>query len=230
MSFARPPTVRSGLALMLSAGLAVVAWLTAYRWQPLSPHSAERLPALRAARDSLAGNEDRVREALRTPANQSRLAGWSEQALEKLPEQFGADWHCERRIEATATVVELQRREPRLEDWADYLAFTEQWSQRPGVSVESFEVLAIGPAHERRLTRVALTLRFLRAEASHGDASRSGPSPGPARVAPADRSAPPRKLGPVTSLRRPGASAEPPAPGPASASFRPDPPGSQAGP
>ncbi|MBA3850560.1 MAG: hypothetical protein C0502_11295 [Opitutus sp.] len=229
MTFTRTITVRGWLALVLSAGLCALAWVTAYRWQPFAVPATDDLPALVAERDALRGNEDAVRDALRTQVSRTRLPAWTEQALDKLPEQFGADWQCDSKPEGPSVRIQVLRRKPQLDEWPEYLAFIERWGRTPGVSVESVEMLAEGGAHDRRLTRVAIGLRFRRDDATTSDASRAVPSHGPARVAPAESPAAPRTVGPVTSLRRPGASAEPPAPGPASASFRPDPPGSQAG-
>ncbi len=229
MTAVRTITVRGWLGLILSAGLCGVAWLTAHRWQPFTVPATDDLQALVAERDALRGNEDAVRDALRTQVSRTSIPAWSEQALNKLPEQFGADWQCDSKPEGPSVRIQVVRRKPQLGDWPDYLAFIERWGRTPGVSVESVEMLAEGDAHDRRLTRVALGLRFRRDDATTSDASRAVPSHGPARVAPAESPAAPRTVGPVTSLRRPGASAKPPAPWPASASFRPDPPGSQAG-
>lgn len=230
MTFARTTiTIRGWLGLILSAGLCAAVSVTAYHWQPFTLPPTDDLPALVAERDALRGNDDAVRDALRAQVGGSRTPAWSEQALDKLPEEFGADWQCDPRPEGPGVRMQLVRRKPLLDEWSEYLALVERWSRTPGVSVESVEILAEGEAHDRRLTRVALGLRFRRDDATTGDASRTVPSHGPARVAPAESPAAPRKIGPVPSLRRPGASAEPPAPGPASASFRPDPPGSRAG-
>jgi hypothetical protein len=222
-------TVRGWLGLTLSAALCAAAWFTAYRWKPFTLPPAHDLTALAAERESLRGNEDTVRDTLKAQVEGRRVPAWSEQALAGLPERFGARWQCDRQPEGSDVRVNLVRRDPRLDEWLDYLALVERWSRTPGVSVESVEIRAGGGSQDRHLTRVAVGLRFRRDAAPMSDASRAVPSHGPARVAPADGPAAPRTVGPVTSLRRPGASAKPPAPGPASASFRPDPPGSQAG-
>ena len=99
--------------------------------------------------------------------------------------------------------------------------------QQPGVIVESVEILADGYARDRRLTRVAIGLRFVVAVAPARDGQRAVPSHGPPTVAPAAGPATPRKVGAFTSHRRPSAFAEPPAPGTAVTSFRPRPSGLQ---
>lgn len=229
MTPVRTITVRGWLGLVLSAGLCAIVWFTAHRWQPFTLPPADDLPALVAERESLRGNEDTALDALRTQVKESLLPAWSEQALAAWPEQLGTGWCCDRQADESEVRMQVWRHKPHLDEWPEYLAFIERWGRTPGVSVESVEMLAEGGAHDRRLTRIAIGLRFRRDDATTSDASRAVPSHGPARVAPAESPAAPRTVGPVTSLRRPGASAEPPAPGPASASFRPDPPGSQAG-
>jgi len=213
VTIVRTIPVRGWLGLTLSAALCATAWLTAYRWRPFTLPPALDLPGLIAKRESLRGNEDAVRDALRTQVKDLHLPAWPEQALAGLPEQFGAGWQCDLQPEGSGLLVQLVRRDPRLDEWPEYLAFIERWSRTPGVSVESVDIRAGGETQHRHLTRVAIGLRFRRDAATTSDASRAVPSHGPAHVAPAESPAAPRTVGPVTSLRRPGASAEPPAPG-----------------
>jgi hypothetical protein len=228
----RTITVRGWLGLILSAGLCAIAWVTAYRWQPFTLPPADDLPALAAERDSLCGNEDAARDALRAQAKESRIPAWSEQALAALPGQFGTGWGCDRQADESEVRMQVWRQKPHLDEWPEYLAFVERWSRAPGVSVESVEIRAEGGAQDRRLTRVAIGLRFLRDDATTRDAVQAAPSPQAAvRTASPRRIVRPRPGQSGPSLR--STAPEPPPslrpPGAASASFRPDPPGSQAG-
>ena len=121
----------------------------------------------------------------------------------------------------------VQRVAPRIEEWAVYRALVADLAGQPGIIVESVEILADGYARDRRLTRVAIGLRFVVAVAPARDGQRAVPSHGPPTVAPAAGPATPRKVGAFTSHRRPSAFAEPPAPGTSGASFRSRPSGVQ---
>ena len=144
-----------------------------------------------------------------------------------LEQRHGSRWRwtwdsAEPRARAT-----VQRVAPRIEEWAVYRALVAELAEQPGVMVESVEILADGYARDRRLTRVAIGLRFVVAVAPARDGQRAVPSHGPPTVAPAAGPATPRKVGAFTSHRRPSAFAEPPAPGTSGASFRSRPSGVQ---
>ena len=123
----------------------------------------------------------------------------------------------------------VQRVAPRIEEWAVYRALVADLAGQPGIIVESVEILADGYARDRRLTRVAIGLRFVVAVAPARDGQRAVPSHGPPTVAPAAGPATPRKVGAFTSHRRPSASAEPPAIGTTGAPFQCRPSGFWAG-
>jgi hypothetical protein len=224
----RSITARGRLALASSALLCVAAWFVASRWRPFTLPPEQGLAALASERAALRDSENTVRDGLRAQVAATRPAGWSEAALAGWPAEVGNDWRVEWQVgpEARATVAHVA---PHLADWAACLAFIERWSVTPGVALESLDLRAEGGRHDRRFVHVEVGLRFQREVAPAGDAERPGPSPGPLPVAPAAGPAASRKVGPVPSLHHPAASAEPPARGAGSASFRPDPPGLWAG-
>jgi hypothetical protein len=212
-------------ALALAVILAAVAWWPRFRPQPAAGPDAE-IVALHAERDRLAGNTEEIRDRLRAQQAAQQSRAWTSPTLAALQAQLGTGWQWEWSSHERASV---RRARPRLEEWREYVALVTALEARPGLVVENVEMRAVGAARSRRFVTVSLGLRFILAVAPIGDAERAAPSRGPLPVAPAEVPAPARKVGPVTALRRPDASAEPPAPGPASASFRPDPPGPSAG-
>lgn len=214
------------IALAVSAVFAGAAWFVRLHWRSVAPTVDAEFVALTAEREQLRGNEDQVRDSLRKQRDGVRRQAWTAGALATLRAEIGAEWQWRWETVERATLVHLA---PQLEQWPAYVGSVAALGAKPGVIVESVEVCAEGAARNRRFTAVRLGLRFILADAPTGDAERAAPSRGPLPVAPAEGSAAPRKVGPGTPLHRPAASAEPPAAGPASASFRPDPPGPWAG-
>lgn len=227
----RSPAVSRGawLALATSALLCGAVLFVAHQWRPITPESDAEVAALTSERDRLRGNDDQVRDTLREQRKVLARQAWTTEAIAGLQQRMGADWRWESEPGGLPHRALLQRTAPRLEEWPNYVALVTELARQPGVAVESVEFHTNGVARERRFTRVAIGLRFTIADAPSSDGNRATPSRGPLTVAPAEGSATSRKIGPVTSLRRPSASAEPPAPGQAAASFRPDPPGPRAG-
>ena len=213
-------------ALVVAAVFAGAGWIALLRLRPAAPDAGGELEALTAELGQLHGNEDGVRDGLRGQQAALNRHAWSADAVTGLRAQLGPGW---RWAWASRERVLLSREQPRLEEWLAHVALVAALGQQPGLVVESVEVRAEGAARSRRFVAVTIGLRFNLAAAPAGDAERAAPNRVPPPVAPADGPAPTRKVGPVAPLRRPDAFAEPPAPGPVSASFRPDPPGSSAG-
>ncbi len=229
MNRARKVSVRVWFALGASVLLGGAVWFFTHRWRPILPVADREFAALADERDQLQGNDDRVRDTLREQRKASARQAWTTESLATMQQRLGADWRWEWETGDRPHRVVLQRTAPLLEEWPHYVAVVTELARQPGLAVDSIEFRADGAARERRFTRVAIGLRFTVADAPLSDAERSAPSRGPLPVAPAAGPATPRKIGPVPSLRRPSASAEPPAPGQASAPFRSDPPGPKAG-
>lgn len=206
--------------------LAAVGWVAHRPWSAEWAHAAE-FAALVGEQERLRGNDDVLRDRLREQQRGLTRIAWTPEKLAALEQRHGSRWRWtwepgEPRARAT-----VQRVAPRIEEWAVYRALVAELSEQPGVVVESVEILADGYARDRRLTRVAIGLRFVVAVAPARDGQRAVPSHGPPTVAPAAGPATPRKVGAFTSHRRPSASAEPPAPGTSGASFRSRPSGVQ---
>jgi len=217
------------LAFATSAVLGGAVWFVAHQWRPITPESDTEVTALVSERDRLRGHDDQARDTLRDQRKGLARQAWSAEAVAGLQQSLSADWRWEWEPGVRPHRAVLQRTAPRLEEWPHYVALVAELARQPGVSVDSVEFHADGAARERRFTRVTIGLRFTVADAPLSDAERAVPSHGPLPVASAGSPATPRKIGPVSSLRRPSASAEPPAPGPASTPFRSDPPGPRAG-
>mgnify|MGYP000405522378 CR=1 FL=1 len=199
-------------------------------WFALYPPSVEPAPAaeftaLMGEKDRLRGNDGNLRDRLREQQRGLTRIAWIPEKLAALEQRHGPRWRWTWEPGEPRARVVVQRLAPRIEEWAIYRALVAELSEQPGVSVESVEILADGYARDRRLTRVAIGLRFVVAPARDGQ--RAVPSHGPPTVAPAAGPATPRKVGAFTSHRRPSAFAEPPAPGTAVTSFRPRPSGLQ---
>jgi len=224
----RPHPVTRGawFALGLSAILAGTAWFALLHWRPVAPDSGGALATLTAEHDRLKGDGDSERDALRQQRDTLRREAWTAGSLAALPAEIGAGWRWDWTAPDRAV---LRRLTPQLAEWPEYVALVTALGKKPGLIVEAVELRADGAPRERRFSSVSIGLRFILADAPSGDAERAAPSRAPLPVAPAADPAMSRKIGPGPSLRRPSASAEPPAPGPASTSFRPDPPGSSAG-
>lgn len=222
----RRVSTRTVILLGVSALLAGLG-LALPRVRPV-PHGADpALLALRAERAGLAGNDDATLARLRDEAKLHPAPAWSEA---QFIAQVGTGWRVEwREAEGATRPVRLTRSAPRMEEWPDYVRFLKTWIAQSGVIFDSLDLTAQGAARSRRFTAVAVSLRIKLAVAPAGDAERAAQSRGPLPVAPAAGPAEARKIGSGPALRRPEVSAEPPPSGPASASFRPDPPGPRAG-
>lgn len=207
-----------------AAVCAAVGWI-AYRTWPAPPVHVAEFAALAAEQERLRGNDYGVRDRLREQQRGLARVAWTAEQLAALEQRQGARWRWTWEPGPRERVT-VQRVAPRLEEWAAYRAWVTELAGQPGVTVESVEILAEGAARDRRLTRVALGLRFVVAAPAR-DGQRAAPSRGPPTVAPPSGPATSRKVGPVTSHRRPSASAEPPAPGTSGASFRSRPSGVQ---
>lgn len=229
MSHARAVSRAAWLALSASALLCGVVWFLTHRWRPSPPASDGELSSMVEERVRLQSSDDQLRDRLREQRKELARQEWTTETIAALQRRLGSDWRWEWNPGDRAHRAVLQRTTPLLEEWPHYVAVVTELGRQPGVAVESVEILADGAARGRRFTRVAIGLRFTVADAPLSDAERAAPSRGPLPVAPASGPATPRKIGSVSPLRRPSASAEPPAPGQASAPFRSDPPGPQAG-
>jgi hypothetical protein len=211
-----------GSVVLFAAGL----WL-ALRPRPAeSAHTAE-FTALVGEKEHLRGNDESVRDRLREQQQGLTRIAWTPEKLAALEQRNGPRWRWTWEPGEPRARVTVQRVAPRIEEWAVYRALVAELAKQPGVMVESVEILADGHARDRRLTRVAIGLRFVVAVAPDRDGQRAVPSHGPPTVAPAAVPATPRKVGAFTSHRRPSAFAEPPAPGTSGASFRSRPSGVQ---
>ncbi len=205
---------------------AAAGWFALHPRPAAAEHAAE-FTALVGEQERLRGNDDGLRDRLREQQRGLSRIAWTPEKLAALEQRHGSRWRWtwepgEPRARAT-----VQRVAPRIEEWAVYRALVAELAEQPGVVVESVEILADGYARDRRLTRVAIGLRFVVAVAPSRDGQRAVPSHGPPTVAPAAGPATPRKVGAFTSHRRPSAFAEPPAPGTSGASFRSRPSGVQ---
>lgn len=195
------------------------------RLRPVPNGIDVELVTLRGERDALATNDDATLERLRQQSRAQPPVAWS---AEKFTERVGTGWRVEwQQPDGASRAVLLSRSAPRLHEWPDYLRFLKSWTDRPGIVLESLNVTAKGAAQARELDQVVIGLRVVLTGAPMGNAERDAPSRVPLRVAAAEEAAATRKVGPGPSLRRPAASAEPPAPGQDSAPVRPDPPGAR---
>lgn len=207
-------------ALVAGAGFALP------RLRPVPVGADMELAALHDERDALATNDDATLESLRRQSKAQPPVAWS---VEKFTEQVGTGWRVEwQQPDGASRTVLLTRSAPRLHDWPDYLRFLRSWAAQRGIVLESLDMSAKGVAQARELDLVVIGLRVVVAVAPIGNAERVSPSLVPLPVAPAEGAAATRKVGPGPSLRRPAASAEPPAPGQDSAPVRSDPPGARA--
>jgi hypothetical protein len=203
---------------------AAVGWFAIHP-RPASSAPAAEFTALVGELERLRGNDDGLRDRLREQQRGLSRIAWTPEKLAALELRHGSRWRWTWEPGEPRTRVTLLRVAPRIEEWAVYRALVSELTEQPGVIVESVEILADGYARDRRLTRVAIGLRFVVAPARDGQ--RAVPSHGPPTVAPAAGPATPRKVGAFTSHRRPSAFAEPPAPGTSGASFRSRPSGVQ---
>jgi hypothetical protein len=225
MTAARSVSRGAWILLVLGALHAGAAWFVLLQRPPESPANGE-LALLAGERTRLQGNDDSERDAWRRKRDALRQQAWTAESREALSKKLGATWHWEWLGENRAA---LRRTNPSLAEWPEYVALITKLGAEPGLIIETFEVFADGPAQARRFTRVQLGLKFILPDAAIGDSERAAPSRSPLPVAPADGPAPARKVGSVSPLRPPAASAEPPARGATSVSFRSDPPGNSAG-
>lgn len=220
-----PITRGAWILFGLSAILAGVGFALP-RLRPLPNGVDAELVALRGELGALAANDDATLESLRQQARTQPPASWSVQTF---TEQVGTGWRVEwKQPDGVSRSVLLSRSSPRLHDWPDYLLFLKSWTDQPGIVLESLDVTAKGAAQVRELDHVVIGLRVVLTVAPISNAERDAPSRVPLPVATAEGVAATRKVGPGPSLRRPFASAKPPASGQASAPARPDPPGARA--
>ncbi len=229
MNRAHKVSGRAWLILSASVLLCSAVWFVTHRWRPILPDTDGEFAALASERDQLRGNDDHARDTLREQRKVLARQAWTTEAIAGLQRSLGADWRWEWEPGGRPHRAVLQRTAPRLEEWPHYVSLVAELARLPGVAVDSVEFRADGAAWARRFTRAAIGLRFTVADAPLSDAERAAPGRGALPLAPAGDPATSRQVGAVPSLRTPSASAEPPAPGPASTSFRSDPPGPKAG-
>ena len=209
--------VFAGSVLLLGA----VEWIARHA-SPVQPVDAAEFSALANERERLQGSDDRVRDQLREQQRGLTRLAWTPAKLAALQQRLGTGW---RWTWDPPNRVRLQAVAPRIGDWTAYGSLVTELAGQPGIIIESVEILADGIARDRRFTRVVIGLRFIVAVAPARDGQRAAPSRVPPTVAPAERPATTRKVGASTPRRRPSAFAEPPAPGTAVTSFRPQPSG-----
>lgn len=210
----RPSTVsRPVLVLLVSSALFAGAGWMAPRLRPLPSGLDPELPRLRVEQAQVRGLDDTSLRELRQRVAAHPLPAWTAAQLNTLGSALAGEWETEWEAEEGGTRrLTLIRRDPRLSDWSAYLEALHSWTTRPGVVLDSLEIVAGGAATARRFQRVALTLRFAMAEAAISNAGRAPGGPPP--VAPAVEAGPTRNIGPVPSRLRSSA-----------APFRPDLPG-----
>lgn len=225
MSRTRSISRRVWSAFVSSFVLCAAAGWFALHPRPAAAEHAAEFTALVGELERLRGNDDGLRDRLREQQRGLSRIAWTPDKLAALELRYGSRWRWTWESGEPRTRVTLLRVAPHIEEWAVYRALVSELTEQPGVIVESVEILADGYARDRRLTRVAIGLRFVVAPARDGQ--RAVPSHGPPTVAPAAGPATPRKVGAFTSHRRPSAFAEPPAPGTSGASFRSRPSGVQ---
>jgi hypothetical protein len=228
----RPTRISRGAWFALGASVLLYGgvWTVVHRLRPIHWAGDPELTALVDERERLRDSDDATRDALRRQSEELLRQAWTNETLRALAERLGSAWVWESRdTEPLERHVVLTRVAPRFDEWPAYVALIADLEKQPGLTVESLDIAAEGARRHRRFTRLTIGLRFIVADAAISKAERSAPSRGPLPLAPGERPATPRKVGPVPSLRRPSASAEPPASGPASAPVRPDPPGPRAG-
>ena len=199
-------------------------------WFAVHPHPAEsanaaEFTALVGEKERLRGYDESVRDRLREQQRGLTRIAWTPEMLAALEQRHGPQWRWTWDAGRPPTRVMVQRLAPRIDEWGIYRALVAELAEQPGVIVESVEILADGHSRDRRLTRVAIGIRFVVAPSRDGP--RAVPSHGPPTVAPAAGPAMPRKVGAFTSRRRPSAFAEPTASGTSGASFRSRPSGVQ---
>lgn len=202
------------------------AGFTLPKLRPVPRGNDAELEILRAEHLQLSEHGDAALERLREAAAKLPDVAWSEADFTA---RIGTGWRVEwQQSHSESRRVLLTRSVPRLTEWSDYLAFVNRWSVEPGIVVEGFEVRATGPARNRQLSQVTVTLKVALAGAPLSRGEPDAPSRVPLPATSAGEAAATRKIGAVLPLRRPAAFAEPPASGAASAPVRPDPPGARA--
>lgn len=223
----RPVLITRGAWILLGFSAMVAgAGFTLPRLRPVTDGVDAELVAMRGERDALAANDSATLDSLRQQSRALPAVAWTP---EKFMERVGTGWRVEwQQPGGNSRKVLLSRSAPRLHEWPDYLRFLKSWTDQPGIALESLEVTANGSAQARELDPVVVGLRVALTVAPTDNAERDSPNLVPLPVVPAEGAAATRKIGPVPSLRRPAASAEPPAPGQDSAPVRPDPPGARA--
>ena len=209
-----------------SALLAGAAWFALLCWRPVAPPPDAEFVTFSAEVDRLRGHTDAELDSWRKRRDGLQAKAWTAESLDGLVAQAGDRWSWAWPAPDRAI---LQCTEPRMEGWPQYLDSLEMLARQPGIIIEEIEVRAAGDGDGRRFTGIRFGLRFIVGGATVDDGARAAPNRGPPPVVAADGPAMARKVGPGRPLHRPAASAEPPADGPPSASFRPDPPGPGAG-
>jgi hypothetical protein len=149
------------IGLGLAAALCAAAWL-APRWVRSPVQLNPELAALRAERARLQGFDDTTLDRLRADRQALARNAWTNGSIEQLERDIGSGWHwvwAEGRIQEHCV---LSPRGQRLEEWPRTLALLRELSARPGLIVDSLDLIATGRAADRHFSQITIGLRFLR--------------------------------------------------------------------
>lgn len=212
------PTTAQWLGLAFGAALLVAVLAVRQRGDLLRFAEDAELVRLRAERERLSAYEPAAVQALQATtevlnaglaAKQRWPEGWSARAM---PAPSGSN---EVLWKITPTVIPT---------WTGLVNAVAALVSVPGNRIVSLEIRSRGTLAEREIASVEIVLTQPTATPSRRNPSGGTGWPG------AEVPATPPEVGAGLSLRRPAASAEPPAAGQASAPVRPDPRGPRAGP
>ncbi len=211
------PTLAEWLGLAFCGALLVTVLGLRQHGNLLRLAEDSELVRLRAERQRLAAFEPAALQAVQAAADalEARSAterrwpeGWSAQAVSRPDGSMRLSW----RVTPTGTP-----------DWSGLVQAVAALASVPGNRIVSLAVRSRGTLSVREIASVEILL-----EQPIATPSRRNPSGGTGSAG-ADGTATPPAVGSGPSLRRPAASAEPPAAGQASAPVRPDPRGPRAG-
>lgn len=211
------PTAAQWLGLAFGAALLTAVLTVRQRGDLLRFAEDTELVRLRTERLHLSAYEPAAVHALQTAADvlEERRAtrrhwpeGWSARTVPTSDDSTGVSW----RITPLGTPT-----------WTGLVNAVSDLASVPGNRIVSVEIRSRGTLTDRGIASVEILLEQPSATPSHRNSSGGTGWPG------AEVPATPPAVGPGPSLRRPAASAEPPASGQAFAPVRPDPRGPRAG-